>query len=154
VLAWLNGLPEVQSILRDQFDGRPISDQNLSTWRQGGYQEWLAREQDYEAARKATEHAQYICASLGLDPSDALTMIVTGHMVRLLNGEATPEDVARLGPILSALTRRDEVALARQRFEEQKRRNAQAAETLSAVAASGGISPETLKKIEEAIALL
>src|ERR1700722_12797671 len=42
LLPWLNDLPEVKKILRDDFDGAPISKQNLSEWRQGGFQEWLA----------------------------------------------------------------------------------------------------------------
>jgi hypothetical protein len=154
LLAWLNALPEVQTVLREQFDGRPVNDQNLSDWRHGGYEEWLAKSADYEEARKTTEHAQYICSALGLDPSDALSVIVTGHLVRLLNGDASTDDVAKLGPILSAVTRRDQIALAREKWEEQKRRNAEAAAKLSAVAAQGGISPENLKRIEEAIALL
>jgi hypothetical protein len=39
--AWLNSLPEVQSVLALQFKGVPIREQNLSEWRKGGYQTWL-----------------------------------------------------------------------------------------------------------------
>src|SRR6202044_1603752 len=42
---WLNGLPEVQSILATQFKGQPIRKQNLSQWRRGGYQDFLKEEQ-------------------------------------------------------------------------------------------------------------
>jgi hypothetical protein len=42
---WLNGLPEVREILKDQFGGRPVSGQNLSEWKQGGYQDWLRHQQ-------------------------------------------------------------------------------------------------------------
>ncbi len=45
LLAWLNGLKEVKKLLRDEFDGVPISKQNLSEWRQGGFQEWLVRQE-------------------------------------------------------------------------------------------------------------
>jgi hypothetical protein len=34
--AWLNGLPEVAELLRDAFDGKPVNEQYLSDWRQGG----------------------------------------------------------------------------------------------------------------------
>ena len=40
---WLNRLPEVQTILAQQFDGEPISPQNLSRWRQGGFRDWQAQ---------------------------------------------------------------------------------------------------------------
>jgi len=42
-LQWLNSLPEVKAVLAQFFDGRPVNQQNLSDWRQGGYEEWLTR---------------------------------------------------------------------------------------------------------------
>lgn len=50
-----------------------------------------------------------------------------------------------------------ELALAREKFEDQKRRNAEAAEKLKAALTArpdGGIAPETRAKIEEALNLL
>lgn len=44
LLAWLNGLPEVKKLLDESFGGEAVSRQNLSQWRQGGFQDWLARE--------------------------------------------------------------------------------------------------------------
>jgi hypothetical protein len=38
---WLNGLPEVQKILAEQFGGRPINKFNLSGWRHGGFEDWV-----------------------------------------------------------------------------------------------------------------
>jgi hypothetical protein len=32
LIQWLNGLPEVQAVLQAQFDGKPISKQNLAKW--------------------------------------------------------------------------------------------------------------------------
>ena len=42
---WLNGLPEVQEVLREQFGGRAISEQNLSEWKQRAHPEWLRHQQ-------------------------------------------------------------------------------------------------------------
>ena len=50
LLVWLNGLPEVKELLAEQFAGCPISKQNLSEWRQGGFREWLVRQQLSEQA--------------------------------------------------------------------------------------------------------
>jgi hypothetical protein len=55
LLDWLNALPEVQKVVKDHFAGVPISKQNLSEWRQGGFEEWLARRDLCEAARDVTE---------------------------------------------------------------------------------------------------
>jgi hypothetical protein len=45
LLDWLNSLPEVQAVLAAEFGGVPIKKQNLSRWKQGGYRDWLAREE-------------------------------------------------------------------------------------------------------------
>jgi hypothetical protein len=41
LVAWLNSLPEVQTILREDFGGRPINEQNFSKWKIRGYPDWL-----------------------------------------------------------------------------------------------------------------
>jgi hypothetical protein len=41
LLAWLNQLPEVQTILAEHFHAEPVSHANLSPWRKRGYQDWL-----------------------------------------------------------------------------------------------------------------
>jgi hypothetical protein len=51
LLDWLNTLPEVKEVVQNHFAGVPISKQNLSEWRQGGFQEWLARQDLCEDAR-------------------------------------------------------------------------------------------------------
>jgi hypothetical protein len=48
LLKWLNGLPEVREVLDDDFGGRAINEQNLSEWKQGGFEDWL-RHQDTRA---------------------------------------------------------------------------------------------------------
>ncbi len=52
LLAWLNGLPEVQAILQQEFRGAPINHANLSAWRQGGYAAWLEEQEIADAARQ------------------------------------------------------------------------------------------------------
>ncbi len=55
---WLNALPEVQSVLSKQFGGRPVREQNLSEWKQGGFAEWQRHQQAHERVRWLTERAQ------------------------------------------------------------------------------------------------
>ena len=54
---WLNGLPEVQEILKDQFGGRAVTEQNLSEWKQGGYQDWLRHQETRGFVRRLREEA-------------------------------------------------------------------------------------------------
>ncbi len=58
ILPWLNGLEEVQEIIKEEFDGVPISEQNLSQWRQGGFQEWLVLRELCQEAGDVSELAE------------------------------------------------------------------------------------------------
>jgi hypothetical protein len=49
LVAWLNSLPEVQSVIAMQFGGVPIREQNLSEWRRGGYQTWKKDKEGQQA---------------------------------------------------------------------------------------------------------
>jgi len=37
---WLNSLPEVRAVLAAEFGGKAIREQNISEWKQGGYEDW------------------------------------------------------------------------------------------------------------------
>ncbi len=41
----LNKIPEVKAMLEAHFEGRPISPQNLSEWKGGGYRDWQLRQE-------------------------------------------------------------------------------------------------------------
>ena len=57
LLDWLNKLPLVEQMIDEQFDGVPISPQNLSEWRQGGFREWLLRQELIERACQTSDYA-------------------------------------------------------------------------------------------------
>ena len=40
LLPWLNSQPATLALLADRFNGEPVSEQNLSQWRKGGYVQW------------------------------------------------------------------------------------------------------------------
>jgi len=55
LLPWLNQLPEVQALLAQFFAGQPISCQNLSEWRLGGYRDWLKLQERQLLIRRIAE---------------------------------------------------------------------------------------------------
>lgn len=57
LVAWLNALPEVQTIIAAEFGGKPVREQNLSEWKQGGYRDWLAQQEALEVAERLGEDA-------------------------------------------------------------------------------------------------
>src|SRR6185436_13040757 len=52
LLTWINGLPEARQVLEGQFEGAPVSKQNLSEWRQGGFEDWLRHRESLELVRE------------------------------------------------------------------------------------------------------
>jgi hypothetical protein len=51
LVKWLNGLPKVHEVLAEEFGGRPINEQNLSEWKQGGFEDWLRHQETREWVR-------------------------------------------------------------------------------------------------------
>src|SRR5882724_4941836 len=54
---WLNALPEVREVLAEEFGGRPISEQNLSEWKQGGFEDWLRHQETREWVRTLADES-------------------------------------------------------------------------------------------------
>ena len=57
LVKWLNSLPEVQEVLAEEFGGRPISEQNLSEWKQGGFEDWLRHQETREWVQKLADES-------------------------------------------------------------------------------------------------
>src|SRR5580692_617932 len=76
LLEWLNGLPEVQEVLKEDFDGEPISRQNLSQWRQGGYLEWSARKDLCDDTRNFADCADEMDECSNGELADAASIVL------------------------------------------------------------------------------
>ncbi len=107
LLAWLNGLKEVKKLLRDELNGVPISKQNLSEWRQGGFQEWLARrdlcEHAEDLALLADKLGQSVESVLADDAATVLSARL-GSLIAGWNGEVDQKFEAR-ARVLNGLCR-------------------------------------------------
>src|ERR1022692_3603881 len=57
LVKWLNGEKRVQEMLKEQFGGRPITEQNLSEWKQTGHPEWLRCEEARLLVTRLTEQS-------------------------------------------------------------------------------------------------
>jgi hypothetical protein len=57
LVAWLNGLAEVQAVLTARFQGRPINEPNMTAWRQGGFEDWRCQQEALEAAGRMVEES-------------------------------------------------------------------------------------------------
>jgi len=82
LVVWLNALPEVQSVLGSQFNGAPVSEVNLTHWRQGGYLQWLTERECFDSAR-ALADGDGDLASTGLS-AERLLNVLTVRFGQLL----------------------------------------------------------------------
>jgi hypothetical protein len=58
---WLNGLPEVRTMLAASFEGQPISESNISHWKQGGgFEDWRAQQEALTRVDRIIEDAAQI----------------------------------------------------------------------------------------------
>jgi hypothetical protein len=57
LVQWLNGLPEVQTILSRDFSSRPVNEQNFSDWKQGGFLDWQRQQDACDNIRRLIEHS-------------------------------------------------------------------------------------------------
>jgi hypothetical protein len=147
LLAWLNALPEVKELLEDEFDGVPISKQNLSEWRQGGFQEWLGRCELCGQALDLREVGQDVEEEIwqGVLADDAATVLAIrfGTLLSKWNGEVDEKFEARarvlnqIGRTVIQLqrgthrSRREDFELDQKRKEEVKREEEEMQEQLT-----------------------
>ncbi len=83
LVKWLNDEPRVQEILKEQFGGRPITEQNLSEWKQTGHPEWLRHEEARLLVSNLTEqHGDLDDAADGMEISDRYASVLSVELIR------------------------------------------------------------------------
>lgn len=85
LLRWLNARPDVRAVLDRDFAGRPVSPQNLSEWRHGGYREWLARREVFARAQDLAADADHLTVATGGCLADRLAAVVTARYADALS---------------------------------------------------------------------
>jgi hypothetical protein len=55
LVEWLNSQKEVRGVLAAHFDSRPINEQNLTEWKQGGFLDWQRQQEACERVRGLVE---------------------------------------------------------------------------------------------------
>ncbi len=82
ILKWLNKTVPCKEMLAKYFDGKPINKQNLSDWKQGGYQEWLRNQEARERVRVMVEQAEDLEGETqGPTLADRLATVLTLQLI-------------------------------------------------------------------------
>jgi hypothetical protein len=121
IVQWLNALPEVKAILAENFAARPIKEQNLSNWRRGGYQEWLAREEMFlQAPELAALRVKLETVAPGQSPTDHVATAIAFRFGAILATQGAELDanslvqlkaLARAGYAVAKLRQTDQEAV-------------------------------------------
>ena len=76
IISWLNEQPAVKTVLEKDFEGEAISQNNVSTWKKGGYHDW---KEEIEALSARSGAVYWKCMENGgLNPSVVRSTICTG----------------------------------------------------------------------------
>jgi len=84
LVPWLNGLPEVRAVMAREFAGRPVREQNLSEWKQGGYREWLLQQEALKGVGKFREEAAELRRNTGEDDGGLIEDMAVWILARLM----------------------------------------------------------------------
>jgi len=115
---WLNALPEVRSIMDAEFNGQPVTERNISNWRQGGYHEWLAQQDALAAVRRSNTDTRELTQAASGQLADQVTLCLIARIAVALQQPVSSDDdparqllrLRRLCADLVALRRSDHYA--------------------------------------------
>lgn len=130
LVRWLNCNSEVRDVLLNHFNARDITEQNLSEWKQGGYQDWLAHQDRLDWIRRVSDEAEDVAEDAGLMPwmerVGATFEVILGKVVeqQLAKPVESPEQLQQLIELSREISRHrrlsQDAAKWRQRQEERQ----------------------------------
>ena len=92
---WLNTLPEVQAVLAAHFGSRPITEANLTLWKQGGFEDWQRHEETRAWVGHLVEESDDLEGTSGATRlADRVAVPVLMELVKLLRKAAASDDLA------------------------------------------------------------
>jgi hypothetical protein len=86
IAKWLNELPEVLRVLDEYFNEEPVSVQNLSEWRKGGFQDWLRKQESIEHTKELASYALKLGEAAAGSISDGSAAILGGRIMAAIEG--------------------------------------------------------------------
>ncbi len=140
-----------------------MNDQNLINWKDGGYQDWLAEQERFEDMKFKREFAlQLVKENEGSVVHEAGLQVAASQIYELLTDfdvetlkaslKGDPENYSR---IVNAMSKLSETGLKYDRYKaEVAAVKARIAKEIEAGKGKGGITAETLQKIESELRLL
>jgi hypothetical protein len=92
IAEWLNMLSEVHGVMAAEFDGQPINQTNLASWKLGGYRVWEGQQEALEAVRQFGADAAELSQAAGGQLADHLALCLTARIAVALREPASGGD--------------------------------------------------------------
>jgi len=174
IVEWFNGLPDARTVLEAEFEGQPINENNVSNWKLGGYRDWELQQDALEAVRRLGANAAELAqAAAGSPLADQLAICLTARIAVALqqrdcDGDGPAAQLQRLRLLCADLValrkgdhnaqrlriEREKLDLELKKYEEAAAARLKEAEEASNPPKKGGLTEETIKRIEETLHLL
>jgi hypothetical protein len=127
ILPWLNELPAVKTVLAAKFKGEPITKQNMTNWRQIGYQRWL-REKRVASTKDLGQYAASLTEAGAGRLAPAAAAVASGKILEFLDtteaAQTDPNNIVKCAAAASLLLKmeqnNDRLKIAHQRLRQQE----------------------------------
>lgn len=86
ILPWLNALPEVKRLLKENDEGLLVTDQNLSKWRAGGFADWRRRREQIARVGEMAKWSMQLAKTSGGNLTEGAAAILSGRILQVLEG--------------------------------------------------------------------
>jgi hypothetical protein len=96
ILPWLNAQPDTIKMVEIHFAGELVTPQNLSAWRQGGFQRWLQDLDETENTKTLATFAAKLASAAGGDMAAGAKAIAAGKILSRLQGLGDDADMETL----------------------------------------------------------
>jgi hypothetical protein len=110
ILPWLNELPAVKEIMAARFHGHPITKQNMTNWRQKGYQRWLNEKQNVVSLENLGNYADRLTGAGRLAPAAAV--VASGKILEFLDtadtSKSDPKNIVQCAAAASVLLKMEQ----------------------------------------------
>jgi hypothetical protein len=96
ILPWLNAQPDAIKMVEIHFAGELVTPQNLSAWRQGGFQRWLQDLDETENTKTLAAFAAKLASAAGGDMAAGAKAIAAGKILSRLQSLGDDADMETL----------------------------------------------------------
>jgi hypothetical protein len=102
ILAWLNASKEFKAVMKSEKCG-PLNSQNLTDWRDSGYDDWLKDQGEADRLRRVTESTMSLIQATGGDPSTVAARMAAAQLIDAVTKYDGPEELNNAARSIAAL---------------------------------------------------